>query len=150
MSEPSSLEAQTSGSLEAIGTGSDALLGMAALGKTAAALALVIAIILACTFLLRRWNDHQQRHGARLNIVGSTAVGNRERVVVVEIEGVWLVLGVGSGNIRKLHELPAPPDRTSPKPDSTATPGQPTSFSSRLANALGQGKRASNRHRDSS
>ncbi|WP_346797055.1 flagellar biosynthetic protein FliO [Halomonas sp. Bachu 37] len=173
MSETSSPEVQTSGSLDAIGSGSDALLGMAALGKTAAALALVIAIILACTYLLRRWNNYQQRHGARLGIVGSTAVGNRERVVVVEIEGVWLVLGVGNGNISKLHELPAPLDRTPPAsspPDGQSpdvksfdvkssvikssvmksSTDAKTSFSTRLATALRQGKRSSNRHRDSS
>ena len=39
--------------LEAL-SGGDALIGMAALGKTAAALALVIAIILLCTSLLKR------------------------------------------------------------------------------------------------
>ncbi len=74
-------------------SGGDALVGMAALGKTAAALALVIAIILVCTSLLKRWQQHRFDQGARLRIVGTTAVGNRERVVVVEVEDTWLVLG---------------------------------------------------------
>ena len=120
-------------------SGGDALVGMAALGKTAAALALVIAIILVCTSLLKRWQQHRFDQGARLRIVGTTAVGNRERVVVVEVEDTWLVLGVSSGRISKLHERPAPLDRP-PTPESP-----PSRFSQRLANALAKnrGKSAS-------
>ena len=107
---------------------SDALLGMASLGKTAAALALVIALILLCSALLRRWGNRHARQGVRLQVVGSTAVGNRERVVIVDVEGTWLVLGVGSGQVSKLHELPAPPE---PDADSGAEP-----FAQRFAHAL--------------
>lgn len=112
----------------------DTLIGMAALGKTAAALALVIAIILLCTSLLKRWQQHRFDQGARLRIVGNTAVGSRERIVVVEVEDTWLVLGVCNGRISKLHERPAPANRT-------PTPEQPPSrFSQRLANALAQSR----------
>lgn len=109
---------------------SDALLGMAALGKTAAALALVIALILLCAALLRRWGNRHARQGVRLQVVGSTAVGNRERVVIVDVEGTWLVLGVGSGQVSKLHELPAPPE---PEADRSGTV-EP--FAQRFAQAL--------------
>jgi flagellar protein FliO/FliZ len=34
-------------------------------------------------------------------------VGQRERVVVVEIGDDWLVLGVAAGQVRALHTLPA-------------------------------------------
>lgn len=119
------------GSIDALGNSGEALVGMAVLGKTAAALALVIAIILVCTALLKRWNNHSSRHGAHLRIVGSTAVGNRERIVIVEVEDTWLVVGVGSGRITKLHERPAPENRTQ------ATPSTPSSrFSRHLSKAL--------------
>ena len=119
------------GSLDALGNSSEALVGMAALGKTAAALALVIAIILICTTLLKRWSNAHTRHGANLRIVGSTAVGNRERIVIVEVEDTWLVVGVGGGRITKLHERPAPEERSS---DSSVTPS--SRFSRRLSQAL--------------
>ncbi|NYT71480.1 flagellar biosynthetic protein FliO [Halomonas sp. QX-2] len=126
------------GSLDALGNSGEALVGMAVLGKTAAALALVIAIILICTALLKRWSNHTTRHGAHLRIVGSTAVGNRERVVIVEVEDTWLVVGVGGGRITKLHERPAPEER----PPTASVP--PSSrFARRLSKALAAGRRDS-------
>ncbi|WNL38857.1 flagellar biosynthetic protein FliO [Halomonas sp. PAMB 3264] len=116
------------GSIDALG--SDALMGMATLGKTAAALALVIAIILLCTALLKRVQQKRFDSGARLKVVGSTAVGARERIVVVELEDTWLVVGVGGGRITKLHERAAPIDR--PTPEVSVSTG----FSKRLAKAL--------------
>lgn len=127
-------------SIDALSGSGDALIGMAVLGKTAAALALVIAIILLCTALLKRWQTISHHQGARLRIVDSTAVGSRERVVVVEIEDTWLVLGVSGGRITKLHERDAPTDRP------TATPqAHQSRFSNRLAQALAghRGKRSS-------
>ncbi|RUR31020.1 flagellar biosynthetic protein FliO [Vreelandella andesensis] len=121
----------SSTSLDAISGSGDALIGMAALGKTAAALALVIAIILLCTAVLKRWQTARYQHGAHLKIVGNTAVGNRERIVVVEIEDTWLVVGVSNGRITKLHERPAPTDRPTSLP-----PEAPSRFSQRLAQAL--------------
>ena len=117
--------------IDALGGSGDALIGMAMLGKTAAALALVIAIILICTAMLKRWQTVRHHHGARLRIVDSTAVGSRERVVVVEIEDTWLVLGVSGGRITKLHERDAPTDR----PADTLQAPQ-SRFSNRLAQAL--------------
>lgn len=125
-----------SGGLDAVTTGGDALLGMAALGKTAAALALVVAIIFLCSYLIRRLGPGRGQPGRRLKVIGSTAVGNRERVVIVEVEDTWLVLGVGSGQVNKLHELPRPaPSETLDSNGSSAVEG---GFASRFAQALKQ------------
>ncbi|GGW21632.1 flagellar biosynthetic protein FliO [Halomonas sp. C22] len=122
--------ATTSTSVDAL-SGGDALIGMAVLGKTAAALALVVAIILVCTALLKRWQQHRYDHGAHLRVVGSTAIGSRERVVVVEIEDTWLVLAVSGGKVSMLHERPAPEDRAAPIAESSPSP-----FSQRFSSAL--------------
>ncbi len=125
--------------IDALGSGSDAFMGMAMLGKTAAALAFVIALILLFTALLKRWQSLRPYQGAHLRVITSTAVGNRERVVVVEIEDTWLVLGVSGGRITKLHERPAPEDR--PLEAGTSTTSDAPRFSQRLAQALAKNRR---------
>jgi flagellar protein FliO/FliZ len=47
-----------------------------------------------------------------VKVVGTTAVGARERVVVVEVDDTWLLLGVGGGNVRLLHSQPKPADKS--------------------------------------
>ncbi|MCX2780115.1 flagellar biosynthetic protein FliO [Microbulbifer thermotolerans] len=111
----------------------EAVSGMALLGKTALVLAALIGLILLCGWLLRRLGTTGQG-GANptLNIVASRPVGPRERVVVVEIEDTWLVLGVGGGSVSKLHQLPAPPQP--PRAPQESDEG----FAERFARALGQ------------
>lgn len=125
-------EATTASDAAASIGNSDALVGMATLGKTAAALALVVVLIFLCAAFLKRWLRHGAYPNLKLDVIGSTAVGNRERVVIVEVEGTWLVLGVGNGQVTKLHELPA---QERPKPSSSDRPPIPR-FSERLAQAL--------------
>ena len=121
--------------LEAVSVGGDALIGLATLGKTAAALALVIAIILVCTALLKRVNPQRSAAGGQLRVVGSTALGSRERLVIVDVKGTWLVLGVGGGQITKLHELDAPPPAQQPLHGAVSSDER---FASRFARALKQ------------
>ncbi|MBV2132260.1 flagellar biosynthetic protein FliO [Pseudomonas sp. MAP12] len=113
--------------------GNDALFGLAALGKTGLALLLVIGLILLCSWLLRRLSAGQRLAGQPLKVLGSTALGQRERVVIVEVAGTWLVLGVAPGQISKLHELPAPPTESMTDDPGSALAG---SFAVRLAQAL--------------
>lgn len=85
----------------------DASLGVASLGKTGLGLAVVIALIFVCSALLKRFGPYKRIAGRSLRVVSSQAVGQRERVVVVEIEDTWLVLGVAPGRVNTLHTLPA-------------------------------------------
>ena len=80
-------------------------------------LSLVLSLILilggfvAVAFLARRWLPTAGGQGA-LRVVGSAAVGARERVVVVEVADTWVLLGVGAGQVRVLHHLPRPAPET--------------------------------------
>jgi flagellar protein FliO/FliZ len=127
----------TQDTAEALGSAQgDALLGLATLGKTALALALVIAVILLCSALLKRVGPGRTGHNRHLKLVASTAVGQRERVVIVDVEGTWLVLGVGGGEVTRLHEMPAP------KPDELPTPtADAEGFAARFASAMRQNAR---------
>ena len=71
-------------------------------------LALVLARIFACAWAARRFGLLQQTGSGRLiKVVSSAMVGQRERVVVVEVGSTWLVLGVAAGQVRALHSMPA-------------------------------------------
>lgn len=67
-------------------------------------LAVVIAVLLACLWLLRRLSV--PRGSVTPAVLGATAVGPRERVVLVEVGERVLVLGVAPGRVSRLHDLP--------------------------------------------
>ncbi|REC96331.1 flagellar protein FliO/FliZ [Kushneria indalinina DSM 14324] len=89
------------------GMSQDSGLGMAGLGKTALGLALVLLLIWGLGAIIKRFGPGRRLQGQSLRIVASQSVGARERVVVVEVDDTWLVLGVAPGSINRLHEMPA-------------------------------------------
>jgi flagellar protein FliO/FliZ len=72
-------------------------------------LVLILGGFVAVAWLARRYLPGMGAQGA-VKVVGTTPVGPRERVVVVEVDNTWLLLGVGGGSVRLLHTLPKPAD----------------------------------------
>ena len=70
-------------------------------------LAVVIGLIFLFAWVARRFGLQPSGNGKLIKVVSSAMVGQRERVVVVEIGDAWLVLGVAAGQVRALHTLPA-------------------------------------------
>lgn len=70
-------------------------------------LVLILGGFVAVAWLVRRYLPGAGAQGV-VKVVGTTAVGARERVVVVEVDDTWLLLGVGGGNVRLLHTRPKP------------------------------------------
>lgn len=70
-------------------------------------LGLILGGFVAVAWFARRYLPGMGTQAA-VKVVSSTAVGSRERVVVIEVEHTWLLLGVGGGNVRLLHTLPKP------------------------------------------
>ena len=46
------------------------------------------------------------RSAAQSEVIGGSAVGQRERVVLVEVADTWLVIGVAPGHVTALHSMP--------------------------------------------
>lgn len=91
---------------------------------------LLVALLLAASlYLLKRLANPQGLGRNPLQVISATSVGPRERVVVVEIADTWLVLGVTTNQISRLHELPRP---AQPADTLAATPRDTSSFASRL------------------
>lgn len=69
------------------------------------ALLLVLAVIGVIAWLLKRIGIGAGNQSNLIKVVAAAAVGQRERIVIIEIANAWLVLGVASGNINLLHQM---------------------------------------------
>ena len=68
-------------------------------------LAIVLGLIVAAGWFMKRFSIGPSAAGT-LKVVAGTSVGQRERVVVVEIGDTWMVLGVAPGRVNSLHTMP--------------------------------------------
>ncbi|MDA8415825.1 MAG: flagellar biosynthetic protein FliO [Betaproteobacteria bacterium] len=73
-------------------------------------LGFVLALMAGVGWFLKRysWYGKPRSGDPLLRIVGSVAVGQRERVVVVELENTWVMVGVAPGQVESLHVQPKP------------------------------------------
>jgi len=69
-------------------------------------LALVLGLVGAAAWLLKRLSALPGTGAGLIHVVGAAAVGQRERVVLVEVGETWLLLGVAPGQVRRLHTMP--------------------------------------------
>jgi flagellar protein FliO/FliZ len=69
-------------------------------------LLLVLGAVVLIAWVLKRIGQPLQGGGRQLKVISGVAVGQRERVVLVEIDDTWLVIGVAPGNVRALHSMP--------------------------------------------
>jgi flagellar protein FliO/FliZ len=69
-------------------------------------LAVVIALLFASLWFLKRLSAPRGEAAGLIRVVAGTAVGPRERVVVLEVGGTWMVLGVAPGQVSALAEIP--------------------------------------------
>jgi flagellar protein FliO/FliZ len=66
----------------------------------------VLALMALAAWLLRRFNVAKGLGGASIRVIGAVSVGNRERVVVVEVADQWIVVGVAPGSVNALTTMP--------------------------------------------
>ena len=100
------------------------------LGQAVLGLAVVLALIWGAAWLMRRVQPRLGSDASVVRLVGSQAVGQRERVVVVEVAEQWLVVGVAPGHVTSLATLP--------KGVIPTVPTVPVTFGTLLARARGQ------------
>jgi flagellar protein FliO/FliZ len=104
------------------------------LTQVSTALGGVLLLILLAGWLFRKLGfAPQARNSKLLNVRASCQVGQRERVVIVEVDNTLLVLGVTAQQITPLHTFSAPPAETA----TTADP-QPVDFRQLMQNHLVQ------------
>jgi len=69
-------------------------------------LGLVVAALIGGLWLLKQLSAPRGGAAGLLRIVAGASVGPRERVVVLEVEDTWLVVGVAPGQVSALHRMP--------------------------------------------
>lgn len=68
-------------------------------------LLVVLAFVIFMGWLVKRFNLQPLQSQAVAKIVGGVSVGQRERVIVVEIADQWIVVGVAPGQVNALATL---------------------------------------------
>ncbi len=73
--------------------------------KVVLGLIFVIALFLASTFLFKRYGNGPMTGRGQLRIVDGLHLGNRERLVLVELKGKQILLAITPGQIKKLDTV---------------------------------------------
>ena len=83
-------------------------------------LLLVLALVVGAAWALRRMGHVPGLSNQAIRTIAAASVGTRERVVLLEVSGTWILVGVAPGQVRSLATLPkgdlplAPPTAASP------------------------------------
>lgn len=78
------------------------------LGQILVSLVLVLAIIFLAAWLLRRYGRFAAVADGHLKVLGMLSVGQRERVLLLQVGKQQLLIGVTTSRITTLHELSDP------------------------------------------
>lgn len=98
-------------------------------------LALVLGLLLAIAWVLRRAGLVQGAVNGHLKVLGGISVGPRERVLLIQAGQEQLVIGVTAAEVSLLHLLSEPVD-VSESPDTNGLLGITDSFAQKLQHAL--------------
>ena len=69
-------------------------------------LLVVLGLLAGALWFLKRLGGGRFAPGSVVKIVGGVSVGNRERVMVVEVADQWIVIGVAPGQVNTLASMP--------------------------------------------
>jgi flagellar protein FliO/FliZ len=89
--------------------------------KLTGGLILVVAVIFVLAWLVKKMNLTPQSQTGVIKVVAGLNLGARERVVLLEVGGEQILVGLCSGRMDKLHTLTTPVDTDSMAVASTQT-----------------------------
>ena len=95
------LQAQES-AVPALGNAPE-LLSAGYLMQVVGSLAIVFGAVVLMAVVVKRVNRSPSTGKASLSVLGSTNVGTREKVVLINAAGQQILVGVAPGNVRTLH-----------------------------------------------
>lgn len=86
------------------------------------ALLLIVALLFGATWAARKVSGGKMFGQGNMRVISGIALGPKERIVLVEVENNWLVIGIVPGQIRTLHTLPKGTDPDVPLGDKQGSP----------------------------
>lgn len=93
--------------------------------QTLFALILVLAVLGALAWFLKRYGPKVGGGNANVRVVGSLNLGGRERIVVVEVGNEWIVVGASPGRINALATMPRQDGQNGDTASANATLARP-------------------------
>lgn len=70
-----------------------------------------------CLWAMKRMGGGRLPSGSVIKVIGGVSVGNRERVMVLEVADEWIVIGVAPGHVSTLAQMPRQVQATPAQPD---------------------------------
>jgi flagellar protein FliO/FliZ len=111
-------------------------------GQIMLSLVLVVVIIFISAWLLRRYGRFPGVAEGNLKVLGALSVGQRERILLLQVGSEQILVGVTSNRISRLHQLEDPVEIKDTVPVSSQ-------FSQRLQEALKPKETSQNAREDS-
>jgi flagellar protein FliO/FliZ len=99
--------------------------------KLTGGLIMVVVIIFVLAWLIKKMNLTPQSQSGLIKVVAGLNLGARERVVLLEVGGEQILVGLCAGRMNKLHTLKMPINIDSLAVDSAQT--KPSKFAQLLA-----------------
>jgi flagellar protein FliO/FliZ len=110
-----------------------------AMAQTLVWLLVVIGVILALAWLVRRFTNIGPYGNGAMRLISALPLGNRERIVLVQVGDKQLLLGVAPGNVTTLHVFDEPVVGSTPVNSKLFDSSTP--FNRLLRNALNKEQR---------
>jgi flagellar protein FliO/FliZ len=71
-------------------------------------LIIILLLIIVVVYLLKRYHGVNSTNVSTIRILSNFSLGHKEKIIVVEVEGVRLVLGLAGRGFETLHVLDKP------------------------------------------
>jgi flagellar protein FliO/FliZ len=113
--------------------------GLGSLTQVSLALALVLALVFGLAWVLRRLRGTRRPGAPGIDILAELSLGPKERAMLLQVDRVRLLVGVGGGQVRTLHVwTDADPAADSPADGSAPATATAPSFADLLRRSLGR------------
>lgn len=109
--------------------------GLGSLTQVSLALLLVLGLVFALAWLLRRLRNTQRPGAPGIEVIAEAALGPKERAVLIQVDRARLLVGVAAGQVRTLHVLP---EADPAAPGTTAAAPAAPNFAELLRRSLGR------------